>query len=398
MSRDVADGWMHLRKTDACAFISFLLVDLTIDAKYTEAMRLATLCYANNTECEDAVSALRTFHPHFVEVRLSSLVASETIDCALNALADEALSLWPHWYSGVPLFESGLKSVDERLNTLLSIIELCRRNPSIELSWLKRAVQLAAGNKRPRIPRLVGELEAGQLALAIGRRIAGVALIASSDVLGQERCDGFPRAVEWLARECGLHFCILLPASMKTLEGLAPVLYNVREWSPAALREMIALPAGNGGGAMPPSVYGVDDGSPASLMDEEPVESERIVGKPHHNSPGEKRLAEYLVNDPRFKGLFGHNRSVTTRCGRTFLVDLLWPEGMMVVEIDGYRSHREIAEFTSDRDRDYRLMISGYRVLRLTHDEVMRDTDLALEKINDVVLFIHSQKSEGNHV
>ena len=38
----------------------------------------------------------------------------------------------------------------------------------------------------------------------------------------------------------------------------------------------------------------------------------------------------------------------------------------------------------SDRHRDYELLLSGYTVLRLSHDEVMADVTTALEKIRRV--------------
>ena len=61
----------------------------------------------------------------------------------------------------------------------------------------------------------------------------------------------------------------------------------------------------------------------------------------------------------------------------------------MVVEVDGYRWHSDPQTFRQDRHRDYELVVTGYLVLRLTHDEVMEDPALALEKIRDLVAFRH---------
>jgi very-short-patch-repair endonuclease len=74
-------------------------------------------------------------------------------------------------------------------------------------------------------------------------------------------------------------------------------------------------------------------------------------------------------------------------------VDLLWLKGKVVVEIDGYRHHGNSFAFVEDRHRDYELLISGYIVLRLSHDEVVSDVEIAVEKIRDVVKFRHSQQS-----
>jgi len=66
-------------------------------------------------------------------------------------------------------------------------------------------------------------------------------------------------------------------------------------------------------------------------------------------------------------------------------VDLLWRAGRLVIEIDGYRIHSGRTAFGHDRQRDYELLLSGYHVLRLTHDEVITDVARVLEKIHNVV-------------
>lgn len=49
-----------------------------------------------------------------------------------------------------------------------------------------------------------------------------------------------------------------------------------------------------------------------------------------------------------------------------FVVDFLWPERRVIVEVDGYRYHRGRAAFEADRARDARLTELGFRVLRFT--------------------------------
>lgn len=56
-----------------------------------------------------------------------------------------------------------------------------------------------------------------------------------------------------------------------------------------------------------------------------------------------------------------------------FLVDFLWPERRLVVEVDGYEFHRARAAFDSDRARDAELAVLGYRVLRFTYRHVTVD-------------------------
>jgi very-short-patch-repair endonuclease len=52
-------------------------------------------------------------------------------------------------------------------------------------------------------------------------------------------------------------------------------------------------------------------------------------------------------------------------------VDCLWPAARLVVELDGYGSHRLRRTFEADRIRDAELQLAGYRVLRIT-DRRMR--------------------------
>ena len=57
------------------------------------------------------------------------------------------------------------------------------------------------------------------------------------------------------------------------------------------------------------------------------------------------------------------------------LVDFLWPERRLVVEIDGYRYHRGRAAFEDERARDLRLRALGYDVIRLSGRQVAEEPD-----------------------
>jgi hypothetical protein len=52
-------------------------------------------------------------------------------------------------------------------------------------------------------------------------------------------------------------------------------------------------------------------------------------------------------------------------------VDFLWPEQRLVVETDGWVTHRTRAAFEEDRRRDQALAVAGYRVIRFTHRQVV---------------------------
>ncbi len=56
---------------------------------------------------------------------------------------------------------------------------------------------------------------------------------------------------------------------------------------------------------------------------------------------------------------------VNVRVG-PFLVDFLWSEQRLIVEVDGYRHHGSRNAFESDRARDLELKLRGFEVIRFT--------------------------------
>ena len=62
----------------------------------------------------------------------------------------------------------------------------------------------------------------------------------------------------------------------------------------------------------------------------------------------------------------------------TYVVDFLWSEYRLIVELDGYRAHAGRAVFEADRARDVELKALGYDVLRFTWQQVtVRSADVA---------------------
>ena len=51
-------------------------------------------------------------------------------------------------------------------------------------------------------------------------------------------------------------------------------------------------------------------------------------------------------------------------------VDALWPAARLIVELDGFEFHRHRAAFERDRTRDTRLLLAGYRTIRVTHRQL----------------------------
>jgi predicted transcriptional regulator of viral defense system len=64
-----------------------------------------------------------------------------------------------------------------------------------------------------------------------------------------------------------------------------------------------------------------------------------------------------------------------------FLVDAVWREQKPVVELDGYRFHRTRSAFERDRRRDAMLALAGYRMVRVTHLMLERESGRVAEAL-----------------
>jgi very-short-patch-repair endonuclease len=82
----------------------------------------------------------------------------------------------------------------------------------------------------------------------------------------------------------------------------------------------------------------------------------------------------------------GWSANVPVHDGRGLIgiVDILFPERRLVVEVDGRAWHVDLDRFQRDRDRQNRLVAAGYTVLRFTADDVAFRPD-------DVVAVIRRQ-------
>jgi very-short-patch-repair endonuclease len=64
-----------------------------------------------------------------------------------------------------------------------------------------------------------------------------------------------------------------------------------------------------------------------------------------------------------------------------FEVDFLWRDQRLVVEVDGWGSHRTRTAFEEDRARDARLEVLGYRVVRFTWRQLTADAGAVAQTI-----------------
>lgn len=64
-----------------------------------------------------------------------------------------------------------------------------------------------------------------------------------------------------------------------------------------------------------------------------------------------------------------------------YVVDFLWPDAKLVVEVDGRATHGTRRAFHEDRDRDGRLAVAGYRVVRFTWWDVTRRPAVVADRV-----------------
>lgn len=100
-------------------------------------------------------------------------------------------------------------------------------------------------------------------------------------------------------------------------------------------------------------------------------------------SGAELRFHELL----RSAGLAGWTAGAQVRDahGLVGVVDVLFAEAMIVVEIDGFRAHISTGAFERDRRRQNRLVMAGYLVLRFTWEDLNRRPGVVLAQIRDAL-------------
>lgn len=66
-------------------------------------------------------------------------------------------------------------------------------------------------------------------------------------------------------------------------------------------------------------------------------------------------------------------------------VDFFWPDRLLVVETDGFATHRTRAAFTEDRARDRKLQAAGYSVMRFTDSDVTHHAARTATELRDAL-------------
>ena len=67
------------------------------------------------------------------------------------------------------------------------------------------------------------------------------------------------------------------------------------------------------------------------------------------------------------------------------LVDAVWREQRLVVEVDGWNFHRTKRSFANDRRRDRKLVKAGWRAVRFTSDEVTYQPEAVAAELSELM-------------
>ena len=298
----------------------------------------------------------------FVTLPAAPSVAAYVED-AITLLAEAALRLWPVWFGDVSFAMCGDNTLGRHAAGVIAR-ETAVNVPGISATWAEAAARLALAGCRPRVDGVLPSIEIAQLSLAITR--VGLVLVTEANTAARNAA-ALVHALEWIAQHSCAAIFVLFSELPSPNSPFDRILYGARR---------VSALAGAG-------LEIRDNGMRATGQTELWLTPWR--GTPHPMSEIEQKLAAMLLGDAELAPLFCFNRFVDTVRGSRPKVDLVWTDGRLVVELDGYPDHSTPRAFLSDRHRDYELALSGYTVLRLANDEIKQDFGKAIEKIRDLV-------------
>jgi very-short-patch-repair endonuclease len=283
-------------------------------------------------------------------------------------LAETARRLWPLWFTDV----SFAACADDTLGRMAAEV-IARRAaddiPGLLRPWVEPAARRALAGRLPRVDGTPPATEIAQLARAISR--TGLVLVVDATAASAHG-EALVRALEWTAQAAQSPVVALFREPPANTPPLDRLLYGART---VAIERDVGWPDGTV----------EDEAAPGPWL-------APIRGMPHPLSDIEQRLAKMLDADRELAPLFCFNRTIETVRGSAPRVDLVWLDGRLVVELDGYPDHGTRTAFTRDRHRDYELTLSGYTVLRLANDEIVQDFGKAIDKIRDMVKLCRSRR------
>jgi very-short-patch-repair endonuclease len=309
------------------------------------------------------------------------------LDEICDALGSAAQSLWPAWYVTAEERFEAAPSAGGSLEALVAKVSL--RFPGASASWLREAYRRCERGRLPVVRNVASAEQVRQLSLALDPARLVFALSVDVTDVAPARLRGLARAAEWLAHEARSKTLLLVPEGWRGRPELDHVTYRaVSLETDAAYTSDRASerprPGADGLAASNEAGETAGDAQPRGTRDSPHVTVGPIAGRPHPSSEVEQLVYARLAADPELTGLFEFNQRVSAFGDKHYIVDLVWRTGRLVVELDGQEHNGQIA-YARDRERDYRLLVSGYATLRVPNAEVWVDVESVITKIRNVV-------------
>jgi very-short-patch-repair endonuclease len=122
----------------------------------------------------------------------------------------------------------------------------------------------------------------------------------------------------------------------------------------------------------------------------------REIARKHRGRPGSRILAavltEHAIGSTATRNQF--EEAFLTICRKyrlprpqlnapllEYVVDFFWPDAGLVIELDGRATHGTRRAFQADRERDGRLTVAGYRVVRFTWWDIARRPAIVADRV-----------------
>ncbi|MFY1624401.1 endonuclease domain-containing protein [Micromonospora sp. WMMD735] len=125
-----------------------------------------------------------------------------------------------------------------------------------------------------------------------------------------------------------------------------------------------------------------------------PATAPTVRGRPHPRSSTEAALEAALAAESWAAGRVWNHYHLSHPLAPPVCLDLLWPAERCVVEVDG-PEHCRPDRFEADRQRDVRLQMDGYAVLRFTNARINHDVGAVVHQIGTVIRARRRDMAEG---
>jgi very-short-patch-repair endonuclease len=126
------------------------------------------------------------------------------------------------------------------------------------------------------------------------------------------------------------------------------------------------------------------DGASADRVELSAISYPPLAGVPRKDSPAECALERALSKHEWAQGRSWNHTFERNLLAKTYRLDLFWAAERLIIEVDG-ADHRERLKFADDHNRDVRLHLLEYVVLRFTNEQVLADVGTVLFHIKQLL-------------